>query len=355
MVNINEDSGIEQQHQQDLTQDKIGQAHGHSHNADDSGIINHPGHNELHRMITLGVILVMVVSQFLLLIWRNKYPRSFLRLSLLGLWVFPIVFSLYYQHVRMILIWSAFSGALVYLYRLSTQNPLDRKTPKIVFIWFYFIYIISFIISVIGFLGMIFLPGSTDGYATIIFYGLYFGLLGRDFAELCSDRIATILGLGGSRLPFTAISNSYCAICTNNLKPIASSTSNSVGSDLLLSSINNSSNAANNSSRDKSIETKMDWVMNKLFSKKPVELPGCKHVFHEWCIRGWSLVGKKNMCPHCNEKVNLRELSDNPWEKQTFIWGSLLDSVRYLVVWNPIILYLIQWLVYLFDRDSFMI
>ena len=30
----------------------------------------------------------------------------------------------------------------------------------------------------------------------------------------------------------------------------------------------------------------------------------CKHCYHENCIRGWAMVGKKDTCPMCNEKVS---------------------------------------------------
>ena len=30
---------------------------------------------------------------------------------------------------------------------------------------------------------------------TVLFYGLYFGVLGRDFAEICADNIASKLGV----------------------------------------------------------------------------------------------------------------------------------------------------------------
>ena len=47
----------------------------------------------------------------------------------------------------------------------------------------------------------------------------------------------------------------------------------------------------------------------------------CKHSFHELCIRGWTIVGKKDVCPVCNEKVDLRHLySDRPWETQNLSW-----------------------------------
>lgn len=38
----------------------------------------------------------------------------------------------------------------------------------------------------------------------------------------------------------------------------------------------------------------------------------CNHVFHEFCIRGWCIVGKKQICPYCKEKVDLKLLFRNP-------------------------------------------
>lgn len=31
---------------------------------------------------------------------------------------------------------------------------------------------------------------------------------------------------------------------------------------------------------------------------EPVHQLECKHVFHEKCIRGWCLIGKKEICPY---------------------------------------------------------
>ena len=30
---------------------------------------------------------------------------------------------------------------------------------------------------------------------------------------------------------------------------------------------------------------------------------GCGHSFHDFCVRGWTIVGKKETCPYCGEKV----------------------------------------------------
>lgn len=34
-----------------------------------------------------------------------------------------------------------------------------------------------------------------DAAMTLLFYGLYYGVVGRDFAELCADRMAVHIGV----------------------------------------------------------------------------------------------------------------------------------------------------------------
>uniref|UniRef100_A0A3Q2VVW3 Ring finger protein 175 n=1 Tax=Haplochromis burtoni TaxID=8153 RepID=A0A3Q2VVW3_HAPBU len=43
-------------------------------------------------------------------------------------------------------------------------------------------------------------------------------------------------------------------------------------------------------------------------------------------------------CPYCNEKVDLKRMMNNPWEKTHVLYGQLLDWLRYLVAWQPIII-----------------
>jgi RING finger protein 121 len=57
---------------------------------------------------------------------------------------------------------------------------------------------------------------------------------------------------------------------------------------------------------------------------EPVRQLACKHCFHELCIRGWTIVGKKDVCPVCLEKVDMRDLyADKPWETQNLSWCGL--------------------------------
>lgn len=68
----------------------------------------------------------------------------------------------------------------------------------------------------------------------------------------------------------------------------------------------------------------------------------CDHVFHEFCIRGWCIVGKKQTCPYCKEKVDLKKMFCNPWERPHVLYGQLLDWIRWLVAWQPFILLIVQ-------------
>lgn len=68
----------------------------------------------------------------------------------------------------------------------------------------------------------------------------------------------------------------------------------------------------------------------------------CDHTFHEFCIRGWCIIGKKQTCPYCKEKVDLKHIFSNPWERPHVLYGQLLDWIRWLVAWQPFILMIVQ-------------
>lgn len=73
--------------------------------------------------------------------------------------------------------------------------------------------------------------------------------------------------------------------------------------------------------------------------------------FHEFCIRGWCIVGKKQTCPYCKEKVDLKRMFSNPWERPHVMYGQLLDWLRYLVAWQPVIIGLVQGINYILGLE----
>jgi hypothetical protein len=73
----------------------------------------------------------------------------------------------------------------------------------------------------------------------------------------------------------------------------------------------------------------------------------CGHTFHSFCIRGWTMVGKKDTCAKCNEKVALSDVLRQPWQKPSVLWSALLDAVRWIIAINPLIFLSAQFLLML--------
>lgn len=91
-------------------------------------------------------------------------------------------------------------------------SDADFFFDRLVYKWFLVIYKISYFLGIVGYLSVMFtLLGlnlillikpqvSMDFGLLLLFYGLYFGVVARDFAEVCSDTMATQIGV--SRLLF---------------------------------------------------------------------------------------------------------------------------------------------------------
>ena len=73
-----------------------------------------------------------------------------------------------------------------------------------------------------------------------------------------------------------------------------------------------------------------------------------EHQFHEDCLRGWTLIGKRDTCAYCSEKVDLRKMFSNPWDTQRKAWGTALDMLRYMIVFHPVLLVLCRFSLLLF-------
>jgi len=142
-------------------------------------------------------------------------------------------------------------------------------------------------------------------------YGLYFGVLGRDYVEICSDRMASTIGYySKDGFPSKHLRAHICAVCGQATSQPMSSLA--------------------------------EPVPVTVNPAEPVYQLECKHVFHEKCIRGWCLIGKKDMCPYCKEKVDLKQFKKNPWDTQQQLYLQLLDGMRYIIVWQPIVLVVIS-------------
>jgi len=273
----------------------------------------------------------------------------------------------------MIFIWVVFTSITGYIYSKANKTPLESTTPRLTYSWFavansftYSLSVVGYfliILEILGFLRAIAVLFSWDsssgsvGYLALMFmfYGLYFGVLSRDCAELCTDSIANKMGFTGKGLPAKSIPLHKCCICGDFL----STSSNSFFLFGIISKIANSLRDKNESSDSTSSSTSgrspdhsnVNSSSNISNSNYIVTL-NCSHKYHEWCIRGWTMIGKKDTCPYCSEKVQLKTIFKNPWEKQGILWAHLLDSIRYLIVWNPIIIITLNLVIYFVDPGA---
>ena len=233
------------------------------------------------------------------------------------------------KQTKIMQVWFVFSSVTgFFLVKCTFEKAIDKALPKLIYRWFFTVFKTSVAVGSIGyvliliniflFAGMAPPIADVTGIALLaLWYGLYFGILTRDCAEVASDRIASRLG-GARRM---AVSVRDCAICGGDLSP-----------DPNLFTSNGTRTSHTHSSAVVEVEKEKEK------EDATVQL-SCKHLFHKDCLRGWLIVGKKDTCPTCHERVDLRQLyADKPWETSNLQWVQMLDFFRYLVVWQPTIL-----------------
>lgn len=78
---------------------------------------------------------------------------------------------------------------------------------RLVYKWFLFIYKLSYVLGIISYIIMLATFFGLhlvfevkpqiwmDCGLLLLFYGLYFGVLGRDVAEICADKMASHIGV----------------------------------------------------------------------------------------------------------------------------------------------------------------
>lgn len=262
----------------------------------------HKGHEAMHMEMVLILFSTLVVAQILLVKWKKHYYKSFQAVTLVGMWLIPLYFNIKLKFWRMLSAWVLFSVLTGFIVFKSTRKPLTPTTPRLVYKWFLLIHKATYALGIVGYMvvcltmlgiNLMFAikPDTAMEFGvTVLFYGLYFGVLGRDFAEICADNIASKLGYSSKDgLPSRSLEINICAVC---------------GQELVLQQDDDDDGPEKN---------------YKL---------SCGHLFHEFCIRGWCIVGKKQTCPYCKEKVDLKRMFHNPYPFINFHLASTPKSGR---------------------------
>ncbi|KAI9219837.1 hypothetical protein BC828DRAFT_385086 [Blastocladiella britannica] len=277
----------------------------------------HAGHEGMHLAMILILMVSLLIMQVALVEWRRRKPKSYAYASLAGLALVPLLLSLNAGFTRFISIYALFAVANSWVVYRASRKPISSGTPRAVYRWFAAIYQISYALGILGYavilltifgISGLFVDGP-DAFSfgmLTMFYGLYFGVLSRDLVEVLADHMASSIGYYSPEgLPQKYLRESTCAVC----------------GDTTLTHPDANSNPDH---------------------PNPTHTLNCHHVFHEQCIRGWAIIGKKDICPYCREKVDMSAFHEHVWDKAQHYYLQLIDMLRYLVVWQPLIFLAVQ-------------
>ncbi|XP_045504890.1 RING finger protein 121 [Colias croceus] len=275
----------------------------------------HEGHESMHVTMVGILMIVLVIAQIVFVQWKKYHYRSYSFFTMVTMWVLPLIMSLKNIWIRFVSIWMMFTAVTAFILRQSTRKPMSPSTPRLVYKWFYLIYKVCCVVGLFGYTLMILtlfnlnsLFGMKahkwmDAALLTLFYGLYFGVLGRDVSEYCSERMAASIGYYTKEgIPTRLLERNVCAVCGNRLL----------------------------------VSVDEEGVLENTYKLT------CGHVFHEFCIRGWCIVGKKQTCPYCKEKVDLKRMFTNPWDRPHILYGQMLDWIRWIIAWQPLVIFLVQ-------------
>lgn len=309
----------------------------------------HAGHESQHLAMVLILITSMIISQVLLVWWKSRYPKSYIHSSMIAMWTLPFGISAYRHWWRFVGIWVIITMITVVLVWRPLMMPNFARSgssiPRLLYKWFFTVYTLSSLVAVTGyaivlltFFGINLMLGikpntSLDIGFILLFYGTYYGVLCRDFTDFLVDKLAAQIGYynPSSALPSKSLRGNICAICgTDNGDKESIDIDGLDREQTLLAE----TNSLNENEFHHDYENLIEYSDPHTNPEERVFVLTCGHKFHEYCIYGWCLVGKRQVCPFCREKVDLSRLfSALPFQKPHYLYGNLLDFIRYLFAW----------------------
>ncbi|OAG30504.1 RING finger protein 121 [Nematocida sp. ERTm5] len=227
--------------------------------------------------------IVFVGTQILASVWKKYHSKSFNVVNISTLVWFPFITGLLSKSYFFISVWLL----IAFAHLVAFKDVFMGRRPKVLSTNVYNIYRAIFqcslIISILGYLMVAvgFFKENRKLYSggvRCLMFVLYYSLIIRIGLDIVSERAS------GTILP------SKTAKTQGNLCPMC---------------------------------------QQELTGKK-ITL-GCKESFHINCIKNWKILGKKDFCPSCKERVDLSEIEMNPWQKNEYLFTKFLDFTGNLI------------------------
>jgi len=280
-------------------------------------------------IIIFCLLLPTACVQFAVYLCQKKWPVPFNKISWWLLCVVPASAAILLKDWIFLSFCIGFAVVSLIGYLLARQNPLSPTTPRFVYKWFHTIGLLTLALNVLsGLIAIVSLFISLcfdfpDESAFLInlggalgYYGGYFGLISRDLAIIITETMNNKPGLfrdAEDLLPTGSVKRDCCNICKVP-KPTQPSR-----------------NRFDFIQRNSATKDHEKWKKLK-----------CGDIFHESCLRGWVMLGKKTTCPCCREKVDFQLDDDNSFfgRFETNLLFGYDIFLRYAIVYLPIIFFL---------------
>lgn len=90
----------------------------------------HKGHDHMHAEMLFILVIVIIGAQFILFEWKRRHYKSYLLVSLFGLWLIPAGLCISSRWYRFVLFWVIFSLLTAIVMRKAYQKPVTGNTPR---------------------------------------------------------------------------------------------------------------------------------------------------------------------------------------------------------------------------------